>query len=518
MEQKIKSRNQVKYFGQFLLLAILILPLIFPLFKSGMFVSDDGGWMIIRLSDFHRSLADGQFPVRWAGRLNYEYGYPVFNFLYPGVLYLGEIIHLFRFNFISSIKILFGLSIIFSTFFSFLWLKSIFKFLPAFVGSLIYVYAPYHIYDLYKRGSLGEMVALAIAPLIYWSIEKQNIFIGSLSVALIILSHNTLAFLFIPAVVLYALIVKKNIKILFLTISIGFLLSAFFWIPAFFDQQYTIFGSIKVSNWQDFFLNKQTFFLLGWGSILVFLLSIIFNQKKIDKRVLLFQVVFLFSIILTLPLSNKIWESTFFPKLIQFPYRFFSLTILSTGFLGAFLVNKIPKRVSLIGGLLLIGIFAIFSLPLLKGVTYEVKEEGFYTTNEDTTTVKSEYMPKWVKNFPQERLEKKAELIEGTGIVDISFQSSRKIVLISNTEDHALIRINKVYFPGWYTKIDNKETPILYKDFNGIITIPVNSGNHKVELFWKETPLRLLSDIISLATLFGLLIYQFNSHFRPIRR
>mgnify|MGYP001558299250 FL=1 len=68
------------------LLLILTIPVILPLLHGGFFQSDDGEWMVIRFSAFHQALRDGQFPVRWLGRLNQEYGYPVANFLYPGFM------------------------------------------------------------------------------------------------------------------------------------------------------------------------------------------------------------------------------------------------------------------------------------------------------------------------------------------------------------------------------------------------------------------------------------------------
>ena len=64
--------------------------LLWPLFRHGFFITDDGDWMVIRLSAFYQSLADGQFPVRFLGRLYHNYGYPVSNFLYPGFLYVGS--------------------------------------------------------------------------------------------------------------------------------------------------------------------------------------------------------------------------------------------------------------------------------------------------------------------------------------------------------------------------------------------------------------------------------------------
>jgi len=101
----------------FILLAIFCLPSILPLFHPGFFQSDDGEWMIIRFSAFFQALSDGQFPVRFLGRLNHEYGYPVANFLYPGFMYLGVPIHILGIGFVDTIKIIFGFSMIGSAIF-----------------------------------------------------------------------------------------------------------------------------------------------------------------------------------------------------------------------------------------------------------------------------------------------------------------------------------------------------------------------------------------------------------------
>ena len=91
------------------LLILLALGLIlFPLVRPGFFVSDDGDWMIIRLSAFFASFREGQFPVRFLGRLNDSYGYPVANFLYPGFLYIGSFLHAMGLSFIDSVKAIFA--------------------------------------------------------------------------------------------------------------------------------------------------------------------------------------------------------------------------------------------------------------------------------------------------------------------------------------------------------------------------------------------------------------------------
>ncbi len=153
-----------KKFFTLCLVMLFTLPAVLPLLQQGMFPSDDGGWMIIRFSAFHQELRAGQFPVRFLDRLNYGYGYPVADFLYPGFMYLGEPFALLHFGFINTIKLLFALSLFASSVLSYLWLVKRFSPFAAFIGAMVYLYSPYHIYDLYSRGSMGEILSLGVLP------------------------------------------------------------------------------------------------------------------------------------------------------------------------------------------------------------------------------------------------------------------------------------------------------------------------------------------------------------------
>src|SRR5579872_6665755 len=102
----MKGRIQ-PYFG-LILVIILTLPVLLPYFHAGYFPTHDGEWAVVRLSDMYREIRDHQFPPRYSSNLNFGYGYPLFNFTYPLPYYLGLIIHLFKFGFVDSIKILFA--------------------------------------------------------------------------------------------------------------------------------------------------------------------------------------------------------------------------------------------------------------------------------------------------------------------------------------------------------------------------------------------------------------------------
>src|SRR5512143_1112256 len=96
----------------------------------------------------------------------YGYGYPFWNIYAPGAYYTGEFIHLAGFDLVSSVKIMFGLSFLFSGLTMYGFVKRVFNSRQAaFVAGLAYVFHPYHLVDVYVRANLAESVALIFLPL-----------------------------------------------------------------------------------------------------------------------------------------------------------------------------------------------------------------------------------------------------------------------------------------------------------------------------------------------------------------
>src|SRR3989344_1857634 len=392
----------------FLLLAVVVsIPSVAGLMHPGFPLTDDGNWMIIRFSSFYEELINGQFPVRFLTRLNNGYGYPVADFLYTLFMYLGVPIHVLGFSFVDTVKIIFGGSVIASALFSFLWLRKIFGNIESLVGSVVYTIFPYHLWNVYKRGSVGEVLALSIVPFILWQIERKNLFLTSVGLALLIVSHNTLALLFLPVIIGYMIIKKINFRYQVLSMLLGLGLGAFFWIPAIYDLQYTVFNKTEVSNYKEYFINYSNVSLMGP----IFFLAI-------------FSGIF-----------------TFFKKKTKLFTYFFAFTIVS--FYSA----------------------QNFFYPS----TFQNYPDSFYSTNQATTTVKNEYMPKWVKEISASIYAEKLEVIDGDGKVQNLFNNGNKISfnIFSPTDNE--IQINTVYFPGWKVKIDDREVPISYSNSIGLI-------------------------------------------------
>ncbi len=496
-----------------LLLVLFTIPAVAGLLHKGFFESDDGEWMIIRFSAFYQTLREGQFHPRFLQRLNFEYGYPVANFLYPGFMYLGAPIHLLGFGFVNTIKLILWLSMVSSAIFVFLWLSKIFNKWAAVLGSIVYVYTPYHLYDLYKRGSVGEVLSLAVLPFILWQIEKKSLFWSSIGVAFLILSHNTLSFLFLPLIIVYAVIrsfkknhIKLTIRNSLSMILFGVGLSIFFWFPALFDLQYTKFSQTTVSNPQEYFVNLS---LIGYSSIVILTLALfsLFKGRPLSRANLvitgLFLLISLEGIFLALPISSLLWN--ILPiKFIQFPFRFLSLSLIGLSFLSAFIIHQSKEYAKIFLSVVIVILLAISAFPYLSLSKFFDKGDSFYATNEDTTTVKNEYMPRWVQEQPTQR---PSSPVEPQSLISNFSGNSNNFSFKVAFNKNTTIAVQKVYFPGWKASIDGKVTKIQYENPKGLIIIPVAAGEHIVHVFFEEGGLRVIADIVSFATFIGLIIY-----------
>jgi len=484
-----------------ILLILFIFPAVLPLFHSGLFVSDDAEWMVIRLTAFHQALAVGELPVRFLFRLNYGYGYPVLNFLYPGGFYLGEVFHLAGMNFVNSVKLIFGLSVIMAGLFSFFWLKTKFSFIASLLGSLFYVYTPYFLWDIYKRGSMGEVLALALVPLFFWAVERKNWWWGGLVYGLLILSHNIMAFIFTPVFLAYLFLTirppKEALRYSLSAFLLGLSLSAFFWLPAIGESRLTILSQTAVSQPLEHLVSHFT--LLGLVNLFVLFLAFFLFLKKKEKIVGFFIILFLIALFLSTPISAFFWQIFPWSFLFQFPFRFLSLTLPAAAFLAAFVFDQFfQKRQVIWFGLIFIILF-FFSLPFARPTEFGQKPEGLYLTNEDSTTVQNEYLPIWVKTHPLERAAEKVEIIEGEGQIEDFRDRGRQIEFRVMVAEPTRVRVNTLYYPGWQVFVDGKKAAFSFKNERGVIEIPIEKGGHQVKVEFGETPFRLLADAISLS-------------------
>ncbi len=530
------------------ILVVLSVISVLSLAHTGLPITHDGQDHVARIANFYQNLVEGNLIPRWAANLNWGYGHPILEFLYPLPSYFASFFHLIGFSLVDSAKIVYGLGMILSLFFMFLWLKQFLGKEPALLGAFLYTYAPYRFVDLYVRGDIGENLAFAFVPLVLYFIFKlykepnlKYSLLGSLSLALLVTAHNVIALITVPFIFLYGIYliyISKNRKSLFVNLSaliiFGFALSAFFWVPALLEGKFTLRNIVTKGGYVSRFVNfkaliygpwsyggsgvfTQQLGLVQWLALLISpVLAFVFWLKK-DKIYLLVLACLLYTLLaifLMLPISNFLWARIMLLQNFQFPWRFLAITVFATAVLAALMIHAIPKKLQLIVVLILIALVLFVSKDYVKAKGYLYKPVSFYTGIYSGTTDTGESSPIWSVRFMEHFPKAHLEVLDGKATVKEIKRTSTDHQYTVTVAKRTLFEENTLYFPGWEIKANNVPVNIQFQDmqYRGTMLFFLEKGNYTVGTKYSETKLRLICDLISLVSLIalgGLFIFRF---------
>ena len=526
----------------YLVVFVLFLIPVLALFHPGLPKTHDGQDHVARIANFYLNLSQGNLIPRWAPNLNWGYGHPILEFLYPLPSYVASFFHFVGFSLVDSTKIVFGLGMVLSFIFMFLWLRLFLPKAPSLFGAFLYTYAPYRFVELYVRGDVGENFAFAFVPLTlffiyrYYKNKKLNdVLWGSISLCLLILAHNAISLMFVPLIFLYCIylaFLSQDKKIFYnyiVLIILGFGFSAFFWIPAFFEGKYTLRNIVTKGGYVLNFVNFKNLFygpwsygisgqftvqlgIVQWLSLLAspFLVFKYFKTK--DKTFWLVLGLILGTVgavFLMLPVSNFLWQKIMLLQNFQFPWRFLAITVFTTSVLGAFLIHETPKRLQV----LLITAFILFvffvSRDYMKPQIYLSNPDSVYSGIYNSTTDTGESAPIWSVRFMEHRPLAPAQIIEQTGSIKETIHRATYRQYLFNAKNKARVLVNILYFPKWTIYIDGKEMQIQFQDqrYRGLITFYVPSGRHTIEAVFRDTNLRIFSELISAISILTVLLF-----------
>lgn len=533
----------MKIFSPLILLLISIVGL-FPLFQDGLFLTHDGDLQIARIAAYYKAILDNQFPVRWGSDLNFGYGHPVLIFMYPLPSYLGAFLHMLGMGLTDTFKFITGTTFIFANLAMYIFLSEFFKNrLSAFIGALVYSLAPYRFLNMYVRGDIGEEVAFIFVPLVLLALTKilkrgneSHIFWGGIFYALLMLSHNGLALIFSPILMGFFLIsfyFSKQRRYLyhgFLLFGLGLLLSAFFWIPALWESRFTQANILIGSMFSEHFPSIYQLLYSPWGFgpdvgkpgglspqiglLQLFLLFAFIPFSFLKKKnrnfffAFYFFAVFIIAIFFMTPLSKPFWEAIPFLPFLQFPWRINAAVLICVPFIAAYILDMgtVKKMANRNIGKIIIACFIVvmiyISMPYIKTAQHRKVDENYYLNFTGDTTFHGQTNSMWTDSNKDKASQSLIEVIGGEITINNLSKSSTKHIFEVDAKKDGQILDNTVYFPGWQVKIDGQKKPIEFQDMNhrGLITFYVPKGSKFVEVEFKESPVRLISDILSLVS------------------
>jgi hypothetical protein len=406
---------------------------------------------------------------------------------------------------------------------------------------------------LYVRGAIGELWAISLLPFVFWGMiglskNRHRIAwfaITALSLSGVILSHTvfgyiTVAFIFGGAF-LYMLIayVRKLIigviPVLFVgtcLLSLG--LTAFFWLPAIGEMNYTNVGKVigKSADYKDHYICLPQLWDSPWGfggsapgcldgmsfklgkiHIIMLLMTLVYwvFSKQKDKRIhgslagmILLLLTFL---VLTLSISEPIWVLLPFSAYIQYPWRFL-------GPVGIFL--------TVLSGYLFYrrhGIYSVMIILVLAGTVYYVNAKLFipqylyerplqsYESNEElrfrASKVSDEYLPKGFV-IPSTVVEIPTERVPGNDLVTVQKIKETEVngVYEINTSKQTELKLNMAYYPGWKYYLNGAE--VKPNVVAGQPYMILSAGHIFFEMRFVDTPIRRAGNLITFISLIGL--------------
>ncbi|HYM65183.1 MAG TPA: 6-pyruvoyl-tetrahydropterin synthase-related protein [Candidatus Sulfotelmatobacter sp.] len=538
--------------NKFIFIFIVVLSIIpvLSLFHSGFPVTHDGQDHVARIANFYLNLTDGNIIPRWAPNLNWGYGHPILEFLYPLPSYFASFFHFLGFSLVDSTKIVFGLGMFLSLPFMYLWLSQFTAKNSAIFGAILYTYAPYRFVELYVRGDIGENLAFPLIPLVLYFIYKlykekniKYLFLGGFSLAFLILAHNAVSLMIMPFILIYSgllLYLSKNRKYLFSSFLfffiLGFSLSAFFWIPAFLEGKYTLRNIVTAGSFLGRFVNLNQiiygpwsygitgqftvqFGVFQWLSLILSPIALYKFRKNKEKYFLSLILLFvtIFSTFLMFQFSGLIWEKIILLQNFQFPWRFLAMIVFSTSVLGALVFELIPKKYSLKLLLILTFLILIISSFYWMPRAYQYKKESFYSGIYKSTTDTGESSPIWSVRFMEKEPKKPLEIIDGNALVkELKRNSTEHIYQVKVNKD-TLFAENTLYFPGWEIMANKIPLNIEFQNmsYRGVMLFHLPKGKYHLDVVYKETKLRAIADSISIVVLFNIIGFSIFRFVKP---
>jgi hypothetical protein len=551
----------MKKLGWLFWLIVLSTVAILPLISRGYFKMHDD-LQVMRLFQMDKCFKDGQIPCRWVPDMGYGYGYPLFQYYPPFPFYLGQMIHFLGIDYFWTVKILFIVGFLISGVLIYLLAQEFFGPIGALVSAVFYIYAPYHALDVYVRGAMNEFWALAWFPGIFWAAfklvkEGKKGFLALLAFFWggLFLTHNVMVVFFAPVFVFWlAFLVfyfrKTQLIKKFVLAGIWAVgLAAFFLLPVLLEKKFAHTETMVIGyfNYLAHFADlNQMFISRFWGygasfwgpgddmsfsvghfhwisSIivsLIALLGVVKNkawQKWREKRYLAWWVILILAMIslgscfMAHYRSAFIWERLKILEYAQFPWRFLTIATFSLSFLSGGLVlvfEKKPKWIPVIAALLILGV-------IFWNKDYFRPERQFYLTEAEKfsgeywelqiTAGIFDYLPIFAEKPPGSPAPPEPWFEEGEGeISDYQKGTDWAEFRTQVATEKAKLRIPIFYFPDWLIWQNGQRVDFDYDNELGLPTLELVRGDYQIKLKLRNTPLRKVSDLISLVSWLGL--------------
>jgi hypothetical protein len=539
------------------------------LFRSTFIHGPDIAMHTFNVQQYAKEFQAGVIYPRWLGDWYSGYGAPLGVVYSPLTYFFAGFLTLLGLSIPLALKTTILLSTFFSGYFLFRFASITYRPSGALAAGIIYQFAPYPIFDLYGRVAIPEYITFMWMPLLlylgYWYMNSRRVstlVFMALSLAGLIFTHLQIAVLFVPSFMLVLFFfwlqtegtsIREVIGTL-LGFLLALLLTAVYWLPASLESKFLNTAWLKEltdgqlplgqewGNYMNNFLfsaqvyrgpNEQIYrdnIEIGIGTILSLLivlgaiLAILndFKQRKTNPYLsLVIALCGLVGIFMSFRISLPVWAMLDGIQVIQFPWRWQTVTTLMAALLAGRLVDWIAIEAGKKNGekgwatsklmipLFLLAVYGIFSgyevwshrgslsdaqIRQFSGLE-ELREENYQLVFDVF------YLPEQVVGFDYTKKPKQGDVID-YGIQDIEVETVKESSIDKEFEvvssAATIINIRSFWFPGWKVYLNDNEVPVETNPDDGTMLVEIPAGKSNVRITFTDTPIRKVAAQISI--------------------
>jgi hypothetical protein len=506
------------YYCYLLIVAVSIL-IILPVFLFGIPYSSDFWHHLQSSENFLNIFKGGDFPV-WSGEANNGYGGIVLRF-YPPLSY--AIMSFFRslcddlyFGTILAFlfwTILGGLGVFF-------WTNEHFSRRSSLFASVCYMFAPYHVGQVYIGFMYPEYAACGLLPFCFWFIDRINKNKTWLDVlgfgffyGLLVLTHIPVTFIGTISLFMYCFWsrdFRSNAVKLASGFVLGLTMSSFQlvriineinWVgismPKFSSQGYYNYNDTFLLSFPYIFRQETDIHSMWFlDLILLFTATFAISFLAVSKLKLYNALVtFFVAIFFATPLSKIVWDNVSVLQKVQFPWRWLaiisiiSVVFFASGFERFIELAKQKNRAKfyfLSGFVLFYFFFSCFQC---------IKQAQFYERSEalqmmDKIAAREnfeEWLPIWA-NPNTSKIDEKV-VVENRTFEIIDWKNSEKTIRF-NAGNETIARISAFYYPHWRGYFNEIEAKITPSD-DGAISVKIPPNETVLRLTFVEPKINI---------------------------